>query len=135
MAAPDAQGHRQRDQGAGMVPGAWVCLPAAGAGQDGFWGAPGEVGCGVLCSGVARPHKTQSRQPQALSAKKQCSKNVLNPQTQTRFACRKLQGRFRKEFATRKVVTGWMLNIWGGDIQVQSEGMLSWSWVARDCRK
>lgn len=101
------------------------CLPAAGAGQDGCWGAPAEVGCGMLCSGVAGPHKMQSGQHQALPAKKQCSKNVLNPQTQTRFACRKLQGGFGKEFATRKAVAGWMLNIWGGDLQVRSGGMLS----------
>lgn len=60
--------------------------------------------------------------------KKQCNKNVLNPQTQTRFACHKLQGRFGKEFATRKVVAGWMLNIWGGD--VHSGGMLSWGRAA-----
>lgn len=42
---------------------------------------------------------------------------MLNPQSQTRFARHKLQGRFAKEFATRKAVMGWLLNIWGGDLQ------------------
>lgn len=102
------------------------CPPAAGGRAGWVRGClrQGEVRDAVLGGGQT----TQNAARTALSppCEKRCGKNVLNPQTQTRFACRKLQGRFGKEFATRKAVVGWMLNIWDGDLQALCSPCPGW---------
>lgn len=110
-----AQGRGDRVQGQSLGGGSGA-LPQPGRGGMGA-GVPPGGGVRDAVLGGGQTTQKAARTASSPPCKIRCGKNVLNPQTQTRFARHKLQGRFGKEFATRKAVTGWMLNIWDGDLQ------------------